>query len=155
MMKPLEWLDVRRVAENMCDRHSKNVCMTGFSDDPVEAVSYLMHPSDKIAGVTVWKDDEPVAVAGAIITHPGRASTFFFGTIRWHEMIFEVTRYFHKGLRAELARKGIKRVSIFAPAGDPDGERWKRLGGAKLEATLKSWGKNDEDFSLFVVSLSS
>ena len=150
-LKAIAWPDIERVARKMCELHRHKVCLTAFTDDPVAAISYMA--TKPLVGVTVWKDDEPVAVCGAVITHPNVASTFFFGTDDWPKRFMEIHKFFTRNLRQALAHAGVHRVSILSPADDPEGERWKRMGGCTLEATLKGFGKGGEDFSLFRVDL--
>lgn len=151
MMRLLSMEDVERVARNLCPRHARNVCMLSFADDPVAAAMGVMWANP--IGVSFWRDGEPVAVGGAVITHPNNASTFFFGTPAWPKCLLEISRFYHHDLRDTLTRAGVRRVSVFAPAGDPEGERWKKLLKCELEAVLKGFGKNGEDFSLFTAML--
>ena len=146
------WPDIERVARNMCARHRQNACCLSFSDDPVLAISHLA--AQNYIAATFWRDGEPVAVGGAVITHPGAASSFLYGTDHWQKNILEITRFFTQNIVSSLRAAGVRRLSVFAPAADPEGERWKRLMGCDLEATLKGYGKGGQDFSLFTRFLS-
>jgi hypothetical protein len=69
-------------------------------------------------------------------------------------VILDMTRYFWDTLFPRLQRAGVHRVHSLGPADDPGGRRWKeKCLGAKLEAILAGYGKDQEDFVLHVKML--
>ena len=146
MMKPLTPEDLDSIADRLCPLHAKNLCALSFSDVPRAAM-----PQPPWIGASIWRFDEPQVAIGAVITHPNAASTFLYGTDQWGRCIHETTMFARKMLVPALAKAGIQRISVFAPAEDPTGERWKRMLGCCQEGTMRKWDKHGRDWNLFVM----
>ena len=128
---------------------AKSACALANTDDPLEAIQKLSLCA--YVGVTVWRGEDPIAAAGAVLTHPGNATTFLYATDRWPEVVIETTRFFRKTLFPALQAAGVRRVQSLSMAGDDRTNRWKeRLFGGTQEAILSKYGKNGEDFVLYV-----
>lgn len=158
VIKPATWRDICRVARAMKPDHARSACAVAGSDDPLEAIQRLALAY--YVGVTIWsdsKDDgeygEPIVACGAVLNHPGVASTFMYATDRWPDVVIETTRFLRTTLRGILQKAGIRRVQTLAMAGDPTTDRWKRLLGLEYEATFHGYGKGGQDFDLFVCHL--
>jgi hypothetical protein len=136
----------------MCEPHRRATCAFASTNDPSEAIGAL--EAQLYLGVTVWREDEPIAVAGAILTHPNVASAFMFGTDRWQEVETALTEFFRSKLFPSLKTAGLHRVQSITMAGDPLTEAWmQHLLGAP-EATLRAYGKGKEDFTVRALDLS-
>lgn len=148
MIKPLTWGDVCYVAARMKPDQARSACALADTDDPLQAVQGLANA--RYVGGCIWKG-EPIAVAGAVFNHPGVASTFMFATVRWPEVVLEVTRFIRRTLIPALEAAGIHRLQSLSFAGDTRTNEWKeRIFGGSQEAVLTGYGRNREDFVLYV-----
>ena len=104
-------------------------------------------------GAAFERNGELVALVGAVIVHPGVASTFLYATEDFRKVVLEVTHWF-KRLFSALRIMGVHRVQSLGPANDPAGRRWKEdILCAWPECHLEKFGKNGEDFVLHTVML--
>lgn len=146
MLKPATFADIVEVAQSMLPIQKKAALALCATDSILDAVKPLAH-SPVIAG-TIWRDSKPVVVIGAVLTHPGVASTFMYATDQWRSCVIETTRFFKKVLLPGLLNTGIHRVQSLAMAGDETTNRWKVFLGATKSVPLDGYGKNGEDFVL-------
>ena len=132
--------DVEYIHERMKPLQRRSLLGTSYSLDCRDAIPRT--------GVTIERDGRPVAIAGAVITHPGVASTFFYSTDEMGRCIVEITRYFLDLFR-EMAAMGVHRVHALSLAEDYAGRKWKeQCLGAEVEAVLHKYGRNGEDYIL-------
>lgn len=151
MRRPLHPVDFEEIAHTMCGIQKKALLALTFDETPEPTLLRLreMHPF----GIAFERDGDLVAIAGAVITHPGVASTFLYSS-DLSKIVLEVSHYFRSTLFPLLKRKGCHRVHSMGPANDPAGRRWKEdVLGAWPEAHLEKYGKNGEDFVLHAVML--
>jgi len=105
-------------------------------------------------GAAFERNGELIAIAGALITHPGVASTFMYATDDFKKVVLEVTHYFKDTLFPLLKEMGCHRVHSLGLAEDPEGRRWKEdILGAWPEAYLDQYGKDREGFLLHSIML--
>lgn len=136
----------------MSDLQRKALLALTSDDTPTAALVRLGATSP--IGAAFERDGELIAVAGAVIAHPGVASTFRYATEDFRRVILEVTHYFKDTLFPALKALGVHRVHSLGPANDPGGHRWQQKSlGARPEAHLEKFGKNGEDFVLHSIML--
>ena len=151
MMRPLRGSDFLEMAGGM--REIQRRALLALTDD-TSPVRSLQHLSDSNPiGAAFERDGELIAIAGAVIVHPGVASTFMYATEDFRKVVLEITHWF-KRLFGALRILGVHRVQSLGPANDPGGRRWKEdILGAWPESHLEKYGKNGEDFVLHTVML--
>lgn len=142
--------DVSYVAQRMRAHDRAERVALSHGDDPVlAALQFLALPH---LAVTVWKGT-PIAVIGVVFPHPGVASTIFFATDQFEHVALATTRFIRRKLFPILVNTGIHRLQVCSMDNGRsiDNWRWILSFGAKKEAVLKAYGKNGEDFNLFVL----
>ncbi|MGB7101550.1 MAG: hypothetical protein WBD95_22630 [Xanthobacteraceae bacterium] len=150
MIKQATWTDIERVAKAMRADH-RSACAVAGTDDPVTAIQVLS--ALRFVGVTIWKDDEPIIACGAVFLHRGVASSFMYATDRWPEVATEAREFLGHTAKRILTTAGIHRLQILGMTGDPLVDLWRQASGAERESVLAKYGKNGEDFDLFVCHL--
>lgn len=150
MIRPITPQDVAAVAAKMRDIDRREICALSVSDDPVVVTSILSHFAP--LGATVWKDDEPICVVGAMMLWPGVYSVFMFATDRWLEVVIEATRFVRNTLLPTLRDAGAHRLQCYSLAEHTDAHQWLRYLGADREMPEPKYGKNKENFILFSMS---
>lgn len=147
-IRPSDWVEM---AGGMSAIQRDALLATTADDSPVPTMVRL-GASDPL-GVAFERDGELVALAGAVIVHPGVASTFMYAT-DLSRVILALSTYFRDLLFPYLRHIGVHRVHSLGPAHDPGGIRWKEdILGAWPEAHLEKFGKNGEDYVLHTVML--
>lgn len=149
MIRPITPEDVAAVAAKMRDIDRREICALAGTDDPVQATSYL--PLFNHIGATVYKD-EPIAVVGAMFLWPGVVSVFMFATDRWREVAIETTRFVKNILLPSLRDAGVHRLQCYSLADHYEAHNWLRYLGADREVPEPEYGKNRENYVLFVMS---
>lgn len=150
MIKIATLADVTYVAERMRSHDRAERLALSHGDDPVAAaVQFLRLPH---LAVTVWKGT-PIAVIGVVFPHPGVASTIFFATDQFRHVALATTRFIRRTLFPILLSTGIHRLQVCSMHGHgvPDGHGWIRSFGARKEASLYKYGRNEEDFILYTL----
>lgn len=150
MVKPATWLDICAVARAMreCDR--REICGLAATEDPLKAIEALAIMP--YFGVTVWRET-PVVAIGAMLLHPGVASIFMFATDGWSDRSVraETARYVRRGLVPTLLAAGVHRMQAPASVEHVESHKWMERFGAKPESVMRGYGKNGENYVLFVM----
>ena len=150
-MRPIRSTDWLEMAGGMREIQRNALLALTADTTPLPTLQRLA-ASDPI-GAAFERNGELVAIAGAVIVHPGVASTFLYATEDFRKVVLEVTHWF-KRLFSALRIMGVHRVHSLGPANDPAGRRWKEdILGAWPECHLEKYGKNGEDFVLHTVML--
>lgn len=147
MITPLAWPDVVDIAKRMCEGHRRSACALADTDDPVAAIEAFKH--SRHVGGTIWHGARPAVAIGAVLIHPGVASSFLYATDDLPKVAVELVRFARNALMPSLQRAGIHRVHALAPTDEPTNDKFHRLFGGKKEAVLRRYGKNGEDFTLY------
>ena len=147
----MQKLDLITIAPAIKDIQRRALMATTAEDTHVGAIARLW--DSKPIGATFGRDGEIIACAGAVLIHPGVASTFLYATDSMPKVIIEITRFYKKMLFPMLKKLGVHRVHSLGLADDPAGCRWKEqvLGGKPQ--ILEKWGKGGEDFVLHTLLL--
>jgi hypothetical protein len=128
------------------DRREIEATVARFDSEALAAVTCAC----RLGFVAAAADLTPVAVLAAGELWPGVWQLGMFATPRWPEVGRGVTRLARRWLPAQLGALGAHRAQAFSLAEHEQGHRWMLSLGARCEATLRAWGRNGEDFKLFV-----
>lgn len=150
--RPLRALDFMDLATGMKDIQKRG--LLALTAEPTPTPSMMRLWESKPIGAAFERDGVLVCIAGAVVTHPGVASTFMYATDDFRKVVLEVTHYFKDTLFPLLKRRGVHRVHSLSLADDPEGRRWKEdVLGAWPEAYLDQYGKRKEGFLLHSLML--
>ncbi len=151
MIKTASFFDVAVVARGMRPHDRAERLALSSGDDPVLAATHFL--SLPHLAVTVWRDDRPVAVIGAVYAHPGVASTIFFATDEFPRVALSTTRWIRKTLFPALLAADVHRLQVcsMGQAYHVRSHDWIWSFGARPEAVLQGYGKNREDFTLYTI----
>ena len=81
---------------------------------------------------------------------PGVWSMYLFATPHFQQVAWDTTRHIRRVMLPALALAGAHRAEARSAVSHVEAHAWLERLGAKREATLKGYGRNKEDFSLFV-----
>jgi hypothetical protein len=153
-----------------------SIIKTGLAPDPLKHVLAHLRPMDRkelfatrphdspgLAGDEImrycapfgtlfWHEGEPVSALGFFPMWPGVVSVWAFGGYRWDFVIGAMTRHVIKELVPDLLRRGTHRAECRSLSERQDSARWLGALGAHVEGTLKEFGRNREDFTLYAWS---
>jgi len=101
-------------------------------------------------GKTAFYNDRPVAVFGAVETHPTSWSIFMYATNEWHRVAVASTRHIVKEAIPEMLRRGANRAECRTHSDYTWSHRWIEMMGAKREATVAEFGPNGATFYQYV-----
>lgn len=93
---------------------------------------------------------KPTAVFGAIEHWPGVWAAWMVGTDDWPKVALAATRRIRKVCLPQVWRKGAHRIQAHSAAEYDTAHQWLVHLGAKEEAVLRGFGRNSEDFKVFV-----
>jgi len=124
---------------------------TRAHDDPSLAAQEVMNACAPY-GTMFWHGGVPVSAVGYFPMWPGVVSVWAFGTLNWRHVVSAMTRYVIKDLVPFLLKLRVHRAECRSLATRKDSQRWLRALGAYPEATLKGFGRNREDFTLYAWS---
>jgi hypothetical protein len=102
----------------------------------------------------MWSlEGEPVAVNGVVPVRPGVVIAGAFGTPRWRSIIKPMTRWSLDYVIPLLRRANYHRGEAYVLSENTDSRRWIELLGGEVEAVLKGFGRQREDFLLYAWDL--
>ena len=94
--------------------------------------------------------ERPIAAFGCAEMWPGVYSMWLFATDEFHQIRFSMTRLVKRRIVPMLFDAGAHRLEARSMEGHHDAQGWLKLIGARREATLKAYGKDRQDFHLYV-----
>ena len=129
----------------------KELFATRPHDSPALASEEIMRYCAPF-GTLFWHEGEPVSAMGFFPMWPGVVSVWAFGSPRWSYVVGAMTRHVINEMIPELLQMGVHRAECRSLSERRDSERWLLALGAHAEATLKEFGRNREDFTLYAWS---
>lgn len=148
---PVTFFDLHHIMANLRPYDKVEVTALSWQDDPTKLVQQYLDAGN-FQKIVHTPDGEPVALVGAAPLWPGCWHAWAFGTHRWKEVVLTITKHIRRGIVPAMHEIGFNRVQVFALSEYDDAKRWLRMMGAEHEATHRAYGKNGEDFDLFVWS---
>lgn len=139
---------LRYVITHMRERDHKEIYALRFDEDPERFLASQMWIMGDMC--RIWeRNGVPVAVQGVIPAWPGVWHMFAYGTDEWPKVVLSMTRWAW-GIVIPAMSRMAHRVEARAMATHTESRRWIESFGAKQEAVLREYGKNREDFVLYV-----
>lgn len=147
-------VSIMHVATHMRESDRDEVYATRWTRSPIDLAEDICRiPGPKwvahAAGVG------PVAAYGAMPMWPGVWSLYLFATDHFTQVAWDVTRHIRRVMMPSLAIAGAHRAEARSSASHTEAHAWLERLGAEREATLKGYGRNGEDFILFVWAVES
>jgi hypothetical protein len=137
------------VAHNMRDWDRREIFATRMDDD----VDALVKAAAGCGDVSwVAGDDEPIAAFGCAPMWPGVWSMWLMATDNFPQIGFRVTRLITRSIVPMLFAAGAHRLEARSMEGHTDAQEWLEVIGAKREATHKGFGRDGQDFHVYVWS---
>lgn len=153
MIRTTEALDLLVLSTGMSDVH-KRAAKPLTPDGNLAAMMRRLWDAKPIMASVVDGGGTLVGVLGAVIVHPGVASTFMYATDEFKRHVLAFSHLWKDAFVPILRQNGVHRVHALARADDTAGAAWKtRVLGFEHEAVLKQWGSDGGDYSLHVLLL--
>lgn len=141
---------VMQVAVNMREWDYKEIYATRWNNNPADLVADCMFARrfGWIAGL-----DQPIAVIGALPTHPGNWQVFMFATDEICRIGLPLTKFAKFAIVPALKAVGARRLECKSMKGHRDAQRWLEVLGGKREARLPGYGRNGETFYQYALTV--
>lgn len=140
------------VAYRMRVRDFEEITATSFTDsrsDLADELSTGLVMGSRIITGFAWAG-RPTACFGAVEPWPGFWSVWMFATDDWTKVAKSATKHILRVTLPAFWAEGAHRVEARSMAGYDTAHNWMIRMGARREATLRAFGKNGEDFDVFV-----
>lgn len=147
-LRKLTFDDALYVARNMREWDKREIYATRWTEDPIDLAGDAMR-----AGAFSWCagiDDRPVCVIGATPIHPGVWNVWMFATDDFLQMAFCLTKLVRRVMIPAVVSAGFHRAECRSMDGHTYAQRWLEMLGFVRESTLVGFGRNREDFGLYV-----
>ena len=144
MLTGITDVDASYVLRNLREKSREECELQGRT--PITLSAMLAH--QRIAW-TIWYENKPAALIGAMPLHRGVWSLFGFGTDAWVKVWRLVTLTARRDMMRAVTDTGAHRAQCLSPATHTDTHKWLRLLGASYEVDLPAYGVNGEDFKMF------
>lgn len=139
---------LRYVITHMRARDHAEIFALQWSDDTEHFLEVQMLMMGDMC--RIWeRNGVPVSVQGVIPVWPGVWRMFAYGTDEWPRVVLSMTRWARRFVIPAMTRCA-HRVECRALATHTESRRWIESFGAKQEALLSEYGRNREDFVLYV-----
>ena len=139
---------LKHITHNLRERDAAEIFACRWSDDPDDLASDVSQ-----YGEFQWMvrlDGEPVAAIGAYPAWPGVWSVWAFGTDNWPKVILSLTKHVKRFMIPAFLNQKAHRAECRALKTHTDACRWLEMLGAHKEAELAGFGRQREDFNLYV-----
>lgn len=154
MLKPLSLDDLKYICRNMREQSRKEVFACSKVEDPDAMATALFEHASYFAFSEHL--ERPIYAGGMYLLDPaaGIWGTWGFGTDEFPRVGIAVAKFTRRKAVPAVARMGGRRIESKCIAGLSEVDKWMTIMGAKKEALLSNFGKNGEDFNLWVWDLS-
>lgn len=144
---PLNAITIAYVVDNMRDSDRREIFATRWTDSQADLVKDCL-----MCGHFGWVMglERPISFVGATPMHPGVWGVHMFATPEFRRIGHSLTRHVRRVMIPSLVSAGAHRAECKSMEGHDVAHRWLGYLGAQHEATLKEYGRNGEDFRLYV-----
>lgn len=146
-IRPADYVDITYVAANMRAIDRRELTAISPVDDALSIATLIWERSRGDTGETwgAYLSDQPVAMFGVALAHPGTYHGWMFGTRRTWRVVPAISR-FRRVLERGLYKSGVQRVEVRALEENETATRWLVSMGAQIECRLPCFGKTGEPF---------
>lgn len=143
---------ITHIVRNLRERDRREIFALRWDDDEDKLIDELSRGAGAMWKVWSW-DQEPVAMNGVFPVRPGVVIAGAFGTPNWKYTLRAMTRWAHEFIIPALRKANYHRGEAYVLASNTDSRRWIESLGGEVEALLKGFGREREDFLLYVWDL--
>jgi hypothetical protein len=136
------------VAKNLRERDKKEIFACRWHDDPKDLALDVQGYGD--FQWTAFVDKTPVALVGATPVWPNVWSVWAFGTDNWPKVVLSLTKHIKRSIIPTLLEHGVHRAECRALKEHEEACKWLEMLGAQKETELAGFGRQREDFILYV-----
>ena len=136
------------VIQRMRDWDRREIFATRDEEDDLELLQAILD-----SGEVAWlagREEEPIALYGCRPMWRGVWSMWFLATDNIGKIGKSVTRQVRNDIVPGLFREGAHRLECRSMEGHLDAQRWLLSLGAIREGTNRAFGRNREDFHVYV-----
>ena len=146
-IRTADYVDITYVAANMRAVDRRELTAISPVEDALSISTLIWDRSRDGTGETwgAYLGDQPVAMFGVALAHPGTYHGWMFGTRRTWRVVPAITR-FRRVLERSLYKSGVQRVEVRALEENETATRWLVSMGAIIECRLPCFGKTGEPF---------
>jgi len=141
------------IVRNLRPRDRREIFALRWDDDEAQFVAHVYASAGDLWRMWSIDGGEPVAVNGVVPVRPGVVIAGAFGTSRWRSVVKPMTRWSLDYVIPILRQAGYHRGEAYVLAENTDSRRWIELLGGEIEAVLKGFGRQREDFLLYAWDL--
>lgn len=141
------------IIRNLRPRDRAEIFALRWDDNEEMLVNQILSLAGDMWVMWSLESGEPIAVNGVIPSRPGVCIVGAFGTTKWRAAIRPITRYTLDFAIPLLKRLGYHRGEAYVMASNTDSRRWIEMLGGEIEALLKGWGRNREDYFIYAWDL--
>jgi len=143
---------ITHIVRNLRPRDRQEIFALRWNDSEDELIDSVLQFAGALWKVWSW-DGEPVAVNGVVPARPGVVIAGAFGTDKWRKTLRPMTAWSLNFLIPVLKNSNYHRGEAYVLAANTDSRRWIEALGGEVEALLKGYGREREDFLLYAWDL--
>ena len=143
---------IAHIVRNLRARDRAEIFALRWNDDEDTLIDQVSANAGALWRVWSW-DGEPVAINGVVPVRPGVVVAGAFGTDKWRFTLRAMTRWSLEFVIPALRCSNYHRGEAYVLASNTDSRRWIESLGAEIESVLLRYGRNREDFLLYVWDL--
>jgi hypothetical protein len=143
---------ITHIVRNLRERDRREIFALRWDDDEDSLIEDINRAAGAMWKVWSW-DSEPVSINGVVPVRPGVVICGAFGTEQWRKTLRPMTHWSRDFVIPSLQASGYHRGEAHVLAANTDSRRWIEMLGGKVEALLQGYGRNREDFLLYVWDL--
>jgi hypothetical protein len=147
ILGPVEARGALHVISNMREWDRREIFATRTEDDDIRLLEDVLALP---APAWMASKGEPIALFGCVPLWPGVWSMWFFATDNLHQIGIGVTRVIIKAIVPMLWEGGAHRLECRSMEGHTQAQDWLEVIGARRECTLRRFGREGEDFHVYV-----
>lgn len=141
--------DVMHIVRNLRERDRREIFALRWDDDEDNLALTIYAHAGAMWRLWRWQG-EPVAMCGIVPQRPGVATAGAFGTDKWPYVLRPMLHWARDWALPRLIVSGHHRIEAYALASNVDGHRFIQMLGGEREAYLREYGRDREDFVLYV-----
>jgi hypothetical protein len=141
---------VTYICRNLRERDREELFANRWTDDPDELAIEAMTTWGAFSFV-VSLDGVPIAALGASPSWPGVWVAWMMATDDFHKIGKRLTKWVRRVMIPSIVKAGAHRVEARSMAAHDEAHAWMRVLGAKRESVLRQYGRERQDFYLFVL----